>query len=142
MKAHAKHQPAAREAWKLLYTLMMRQRGRYPEMAAEFELSPSQAHILLRLKPSNPLPMNELAESLSCDRSNVTGLVDRLETRQLIKREDSDTDRRVTMLVLTTRGERLRGQLKDKLYEPPAALRALSQSEQETLARLLTKIQD
>lgn len=34
-----------------------------------------------------PLPMRALAELLGCDASNVTGIVDRLEARGLVRRE-------------------------------------------------------
>ena len=33
-----------------------------------------------------PMPMGELARRLDCDTSNITGIVDRLETRGLITR--------------------------------------------------------
>ena len=53
--------------------------------------------------------MGRLAETLSCDASNVTGLVDRLESRGLVRRAPSAEDRRVKVLQLTPTGARLRG---------------------------------
>ena len=41
------------------------------------------------------MPMGRLAETLACDASNVTGLVDRLESRGLVRRQPSAADRRV-----------------------------------------------
>ena len=46
------------------------------------ELSPAQCHVLHLIEPGQPLPMNRLAETLSCDASNVTGLtIARIERR-------------------------------------------------------------
>ena len=50
------------------------------------------------------MPMGELASALSCDASNVTGLVDRLESRGLLQRSPSAEDRRVKVLSLTPLG--------------------------------------
>ncbi|BFV55567.1 MarR family transcriptional regulator [Kitasatospora sp. CMC57] len=52
-----------------------------------------------------PLPMRALAELLGCDASNITGIVDRLEGRGLVRREADPADRRVKVVVLTSEGE-------------------------------------
>ena len=84
--------------------LVMAERARIPQIAAEFRLSPPQVHALRLLEPEQPLPMGRLACALGCDASNVTGIVDRLEQRGLIERRPSDRDRRVKVLVVTTSG--------------------------------------
>src|SRR3954467_12428365 len=89
------------EAWKLLMRLFFTQRADLPTLAAEFELSSVQCHVLHLIEPGRPLPMGRLAEALAGDGSNVTGLVDRLETRGLIRRKPSPEDRRVKVLELT-----------------------------------------
>jgi DNA-binding MarR family transcriptional regulator len=52
-----------------------------------------------------PLPMRALAELLGCDASNVTGIVDRLEARGLVRRDADPADRRVKVVALTPEGE-------------------------------------
>src|SRR3954464_8526996 len=91
----------ASEAWTLLFRLFVSQRGRVPQVAAQYDLSPMQAHVLRLLEPTAPLPMRTLARKLGCDASNITGIVDRLEERGLLVRAVSAVDRRVKMLVLT-----------------------------------------
>jgi len=49
-------------------------------------------------------------------RSNVTGLVDRLEARGLVRRHDSAHDRRAYRVVLTTAGKRLVQQILPRYY--------------------------
>src|SRR6186713_122214 len=95
-------------AWHLLMQLFFAQRANLPPVAAELELSPAQCHVLHLIEPGRPVPMGQLAETLSCDASNVTGLIDRLESRGLVRRRESDRDRRIKVLELTSAGARLR----------------------------------
>src|SRR5438128_2509906 len=96
------------EAWQLLIKLFFTQRADLPTLASEFELSPAQCHVLHLLEPGRPMPMGRIAEGLACDASNVTGLIDRLELRGLVRRQASAGDRRVKVLELTPEGARLR----------------------------------
>ena len=48
--------------------------------------------------------MSSIAEALACDASNVTGIVDRLESRGLIARATGADDRRVKTITLTAHG--------------------------------------
>ena len=127
-------------AWSLLVKLYFTQRANLPPVAAELELSPAQCHVLHLIEPERPLPMGELAETMACDKSNVTGLVDRLESRGLVRRRPAAGDRRVKVLVLTPTGSRLRAQLLERMTAPPAALERLSAREQRMLARILARL--
>jgi DNA-binding MarR family transcriptional regulator len=51
-----------------------------------------------------PISLSELAEKLTCVRSNVTQLVDRLEADGLVKRIDDPTDRRAVRAEVTRLG--------------------------------------
>src|SRR3569623_955029 len=51
-----------------------------------------------------PISLSELAETLTCVRSNVTQLADRLEADGLVKRIDDPTDRRAVCAEVTRRG--------------------------------------
>ena len=92
------------------------------------------------MQPDRPIPMGRLAETLSCDASNVTGLVDRLESRGLVARQASPADRRVKVLVLTPTGARLRARLHQRLAAPPDPFQRLSESEQQALVRILERL--
>jgi DNA-binding MarR family transcriptional regulator len=132
--------PPATGAWPLLVRLFFAQRANLPPLAAELRLSPAQCHVLHLIEPDRPLPMGQLAETLACDASNVTGLVDRLESRGLLRRRPSAGDRRVKVLVLTPTGARLRALLLDRMTAPPAALERLSLREQRMLVRILSHL--
>ena len=91
------------------------------------------------LEPGVEMTMSGLAELIYCDASNVTGIVDRLEARELIERRDKPGDRRVKLIGLTTEGERWREQILERLYEPPEPIASLSAADQRSLRDLLRR---
>ena len=107
--------------------------------AAAFDLSPPQMWALRHLEPDTPLPMNALAGMLHCDNSNVTGIVDRLESRGLVERRAAAHDRRVKHLVVTEEGARLREQVGARINQPPPGFARLTADERRRLATLLRK---
>lgn len=75
---------------------------------APWDLSPSQFNVLnLVYGLPEGLSQTELGRQLIVHRSNVTGLVDRLEKRGLVKRRPLAGDRRVYQIVLTAEGSRV-----------------------------------
>jgi len=129
-------------AWQLLVKFFFAQREHLPSLGQEFELSPVQCHVLHLIEPERPLPMGRLAETLGCDASNVTGLVDRLEARGLIERRPSADDRRVKVIQLTPTGSRLRAQLLRRMTGGSCPLSRLSRNQQRSLVRILEVLVD
>ena len=128
----------AGEAWALLARVMfMEGKPRFPTIAAEFDLSPPQA-IVMRLL-SEPRPMGDLATAMHCDNSNITGIVDRLEERGLVKRQPAEYDRRVKMIAITAAGSRLRDDLNRRFAEPPEAIASLSDEDLVALRDILRR---
>jgi DNA-binding MarR family transcriptional regulator len=126
------------EAWSLMHWMMVRNKQRLFAMAQEFELAPQQM-IALRMLASGPKKMSELADALFCDNSNVTGIVDRLEERGLVRREAAEGDRRVKLLVLTKEGERIRVEITKRMAEPPPPIASLSEQDQRALRDILKR---
>src|SRR6266702_3450918 len=130
------------EAWQLLVKFFFTQRADLPTVASEFELSPAQCHVLHLIEPDRLIPMGRLAEALACDASNVTGLVDRLESRGLVRRQPSPRDRRVKVLTLTPTGSRLRAQMLRRMTGQSRPLSRLSLDQQRTLVKILEALVD
>jgi MarR family transcriptional regulator, organic hydroperoxide resistance regulator len=126
------------EAWSLMHWLMVTNKQRLVAMAQEFELAPQQM-IALRMLGAGPRKMSDLAHALFCDNSNVTGIVDRLEERGLVRREAAEGDRRVKLLVLTDEGERMRVEITKRMADPPAPIASLSEKDQMTLRDILQR---
>jgi DNA-binding MarR family transcriptional regulator len=132
----------AGEAWALIARLVAPAPGkpRFVQIALDLGLAPQQAGALRAL--AQPVSMGDLADALHCDSSNVTGIVDRLEERGLVRREVAPGDRRVKMLVVTEEGERLRREITSRFAEPPPQLAALSKRDQTTLRDILRRALD
>jgi DNA-binding MarR family transcriptional regulator len=134
--------PDSRRAWQLLVKFFFAQREQLPSLEEPFELSPVQCHVLHLIEPERPLPMGRLADTLGCDASNVTGLVDRLEARGLVQRRPSADDRRVKVIHLTPAGSRLRAQLLRRMTGSSCPLSRLSAADQRSLVRILEALVD
>ncbi|WP_040865697.1 MarR family winged helix-turn-helix transcriptional regulator [Nocardia exalbida] len=80
----------------------------YSLIARRFELTSQQAELLCLLGADRPPSFGELAAMLGCDKTNVTGMVDRLERRGLLARKTDPSDRRVTRAVPTDQGSAVR----------------------------------
>lgn len=77
------------------------------EIAERFDLAPASFDILIRLlrSPQTKLPMTRLATEAALSSGGFTKVADRLVAAKLIRREPSDSDRRVTYAVLTEYGQ-------------------------------------
>src|SRR3954447_10046374 len=126
------------EAWSLMHWMMVTNKQRMFAMSQEFELAPQQM-IALRMLGAGPRKMSDLAHALFCDNSNVTGIVDRLEERGLLRREAAEGDRRVKLLVLTKEGERVRVEITKRMAEPPPPIASLSEKDQRALRDILKR---
>ncbi|MFF1408960.1 MarR family winged helix-turn-helix transcriptional regulator [Streptomyces sp. NPDC058289] len=104
--------------------------------AATLGLTASQATALREM--SGPMTMRDLAERMSCEPSNATFVVDKLEKQHLIARHPHPTDRRAKQLVLTPEGDALRARLLD-LLSVDSPVSGLAPEEQGVLRSLLER---
>jgi DNA-binding MarR family transcriptional regulator len=71
-------------------------------------LTAAQYNVLNVLAPQPAgLSQRELSDALVVDRSNVTGLIDRMEKAGWVRRADDPADRRVYRITLTPAGRKL-----------------------------------
>jgi len=78
----------------------------------------SEAHfnlLMTLVKSEGPLTQNELSQKLLVDKSNITGLLDKLEALGQIRRNKAPNDRRSYHITLTDTGRELVERL-DVLY--------------------------
>ena len=132
--------PITREVLVLIAGMSTRFYGEYDAAAEAQDLTGVQAR-LLAVVADGPAPMNQLAATLRCEPSNITGLVDRLAARGLVTREPSPTDRRVKLVTATPAGIELSGKVWAQLDFAAEPLAALSDAERLTLRDLLRRIQ-
>lgn len=125
------------DPWPLFIEFAFSLRGWWIGVCDGLDLTPTQGLALWTLDPDSPMAMNALAETLACDASNVTGVVDKLEARGLLARQASEHDRRVKVLVVTEKGRELRNKLSARAATPPAVLPTLPQKARDLLADTL-----
>jgi DNA-binding MarR family transcriptional regulator len=72
----------------------------------EYGLTHEQYNVLRILKGKHPelICVREIACRIIEKNSNVPRIIDRLETKKLVKRTNSDTDKRETVILLTQAG--------------------------------------
>ncbi|MGX7681513.1 MarR family winged helix-turn-helix transcriptional regulator [Jatrophihabitans sp. DSM 45814] len=87
----------------------------------------------------DPPAMKDLATAMHCDRSNITGLVERLVKQGLAERTEDPVDRRSKTIRLTPEGAGIRRTLLENFQER-SVFSSLHPDEVRDLLRLLRKI--
>ena len=127
------------ELSNLYFELMFRRTDRVQSLLAEFGLAVTQIRALILMDPQKSVTMSELAQKAIIEPSNLTGIIDKLEARGLVKRSLAATDRRVKIVSLTRSGLTLRGKLFDRIREPAPWMLALTERDQRQLLTILRK---
>ncbi len=109
------------------------------QIAEEYGLTMVQAHALYILSERGSIPMGFVADELHCDPSNVTGIVDRLVSQQLVARTNDPSDRRTKKLVITPGGIQVVKKFFNRLPQE-LGITTLSDDEQRTLQILTQKL--
>jgi DNA-binding MarR family transcriptional regulator len=109
----------------------------YDAAAAKHGLSAAQACVLGRLV--SPRRMSELADELGCDASNITQIIARLETRDLVRRHTDPNDRRSRQIIRTPDGGAVYAEFEESFEFARSAISNLSARDQDQLATLLRK---
>ncbi|MFF8903908.1 MarR family winged helix-turn-helix transcriptional regulator [Streptomyces olivaceoviridis] len=133
--------PLTMEVVELIGDVVARFYADYEEAAGEHTLTGPQAR-LLSLLSLEPLPMRKLAQKLKCEPSNVTGIVDRLESRGLVERRPDPADRRVKVAAATEEGRRMARDLREGLHFAREPLAALTDDQRRSLRDLLRRMLD
>jgi DNA-binding MarR family transcriptional regulator len=106
------------------------------------ELSKLHLGILGVLKKYERLPVSTVAEKMYTSKPQMTLLLDKLESRELVKRGDDLSDRRVTMVTLTPAGRiTLEKGLASAHREVTERLETLSDRELEEFGSALRTLQ-
>jgi DNA-binding MarR family transcriptional regulator len=127
------------QAWQLLlHKVIFVRRDAMFAAAVAAGLRPMDVKAMLTLE-EGPRPMGDLAESMACDPSTITALVDRLEQLDYAERRPSERDRRVKTVALTPSGAKTWQRISGKLYEPPAGLLRLPEADQQDFLDLVQR---
>ena len=99
--AAARHIAAAEESFQLILRLVRMVQSGMQSIDPSWGLSGSQLWALWQISAQPGLCVAELAKALHIHQSTASNLLDKLESRALVRRERRDTDNRVVRLYLT-----------------------------------------
>ncbi|MFF0432296.1 MarR family winged helix-turn-helix transcriptional regulator [Streptomyces sp. NPDC004327] len=131
--------PLTLEVVELIGTVVARYHEEYEEAAAAHALTGAQARVL-GLLALEPTPMRKIADKLRCEPSNVTGIIDRLESRGLVERRPDPADRRVKVAAPTDEGRATARRLRESLRFAREPLGELTAAERTLLRDLLKRM--
>jgi len=126
-------------AWGQLVRVMLDLWPQFVAACAVHDLPPAQGHALLRMVDRRAMKMRDLAELLTLDPSTVTGVVDRMEARGLVRRV-TGPDRRAKLLEPTAHGLELRAELLRTLNRTPGPIERLPRAQREQIAAALALV--
>ena len=107
-------------------------------------LTPSQFDVIATLGDTEGMTCSELSAKTLVTKGTLTGVLDRLARKGLIRREQMAQDRRSIKITLTDKGNALfrRTFASHIAFLKPYFERALSSKEAETARVLLTRLRD
>jgi DNA-binding MarR family transcriptional regulator len=111
------------------------------ESCARFGITATQLNVIKMLDEIGDLSLSRLSSLIKANNSTVTGIADRMERDGLVRRAQSDDDRRVWMIRLTERGRRLAREVNIAPWEAlRSAVMRLDERERDRLLTTLSKI--
>jgi DNA-binding MarR family transcriptional regulator len=113
-------------------------------LTQRYDLSPAGMNVLTVLEHApEPLSPRFIADALIVTSSTVTGVLDSLEKRGLLRRTPHPSDRRMLLIEITDAGRALMRDLGPPLVRSEMEwLSCLTAREQERLIQLLGRVQD
>ena len=117
--------------------------GRVAAALQPLDISPAGGLVLgILVDAGEPCPPNYISERLIVSRATVTGVLDTLTKRSLVRREPHPTDRRMVLVHLTKAGTRMAEKVRRTVHRGEAEwMGSLSETERARLTELLGKIQ-
>ncbi len=113
------------------------------ELNKIYNVSAAQINCLLALHENGPLPPSQIAKHVMVNSSTITGIIDRLEKKDLVKRLRISQDRRVITVELTKTGKILAENapppIQQKIID---GLNQLSPSEMDEITLTLKRLTD
>ncbi len=111
------------------------------ELNKNYNISAAQLNCILALYDNGPLSPSQIAKYIMVNSSTVTGIIDRLEKKDLAKRLRISSDRRIITIELTKAGKTLAENapppIQQKIID---GLKKLPKSEIDKIAFALTKL--
>lgn len=125
----------------LLHQAKLRLTQALDEKIGDLDITTAQWAVLKQIALRSGETATALCKCSGCDTGSMTRMLDRLEEKDLIRRERSTTDRRVVLLHVTDTGQALLPHIVPRVVEVlNQALADFTPDEHELARRLLSRI--
>ena len=115
----------------------------FKDSLAKFDVTPSQYALMSLLWNGEELSPSHIAQELDLDASSITGLLNRMESKELIQRVYSDEDRRGVTIKITDKGMALKKGITATIEEcNKKVLKGLSAEDDAVLRRCLSVLHE
>ncbi len=136
MNTHAPH-----NFYLSLLEFLMTAKQHIVAIGDEFGLTAIQTITLLLIDEHVPRPMKNFCGLYHCDASNVTGIIDGLEKKGLVSRQNDPHDRRIKIICLEAAGKKLQRQIITRLESVQGFLfDPLNEAEKQQFVHIVEKI--
>ncbi len=110
-------------------------------VASEYGITGPQLACLLAIVEKESITATEIADRISLSASTIIGVLDRLESKELLQRQRDKKDRRLVHVIPTEKGKVLAAKMPYPLKRPlNTALSKMSENEQQRMAEALESL--
>lgn len=129
------------QTWLALWQVCQKMQREMDGVLDDAGLTVPQFDVLANLGMSEGITQQELAERLLVTKGNVCGVLDRMESADLVERRPDPNDRRANRLYMTRQGRAaLQNAFPAHLGVIQRCFQVLSPAEQRTLHQLVTRL--
>ena len=131
------------ELWQTIRTIYRTALKRLNARLEEERITFSQYNVLLALSRNGPMAMSKLGDHMLVAPANVTGLVDRMESKGFVRRTRDLKERRIWIVDITPTGRRIFAGISSRFRRYAAGLSSeLTREEMVSTLAALKKVRD
>ncbi len=110
------------------------------DVSSSFGITGPQLWALKTISQSEGLTLGDLTKKMYLHRSTITGVIDRLEAKNLVRRSRDSADRRIVTVDLTPDGKELVKRAPNPVRQDVYGLRKLKKDELHTIYESIRKL--
>ncbi len=119
-------------------------KNRINQWLKDYDLTHEQLNVLriVRGQRAKPVCVRDISERMIDRNSNTTRIIDKLEAKNLVRRTQSEEDRREMVIILTDTGKEVLKKVDVGFRDTNFRLAALTGAEAQVLSALLDKMRE
>ena len=141
MSCHDKSVPGEEPLGRLIYLLSQDLKNFAEKVLKPYSLTLEQLHILKNMSIDTGMNQRQIGDIANKKAANITRMLDRLESKELVQRKENPEDRRAASVFLTNKGDALVKEVIGIFDSFSSSfLKGVSLKEQETIRNAFKKM--